>query len=786
MKLISLYIENFGGLSCYELQFESALTVIKAPNGFGKTTLAEFIRAMLYGFPRKAKALEKSKRQKYAPWGGGVFGGNLTFEHEGVPYRLERTFGATPKGDTFSLTDLRTNSKSSRFSEEIGIQLFGLDSDSFERSTYLPQVRDDGILTTAAIQAKLSDLVEDSSDIGNYDRAIDALKAKRSTFVPYRGSGGLAAQADGMVTKLQMQLDQALLQQRQLLSAQEDAARTEQEIRQMQADLERCQEELTAASEMAAIAARQRQYQELKDQCRQAAARLEAYQQRYPAGIPDEQALQVADAMADRLAFLTAQHTAAREDARLQWLPQEHACFETRLPERDELEENRRKCGEYEALQAKIQNAQQCHREFVQERQLLDGQKTPKSNAWICTAAIAIGGICIVAGAALLYLQELLFGGIGLGVGAVALVLGLILLLGQRKKRQLWEAELQAKKDQLDEQITAAQQELSVLCQTSDGCCAEVAAYLGAFGIAVPPRHFLMGLTELEHRAQQYVQAKAQQARVAQCEKALDDSRKKLAAFFAQYSLATEQDVRLQLRQLREDSREEQAAQNLVQRLKQQIAALEAECGEILATELCTTADPRLLKAREQRQREALTEKTAGLLRLQQRVQLLRAQAEQLPQLREDLAHWQQEKADAREKAKLLDDTMDFLQKAKESLSASYLGTIKSRFAHYLSELEDATDGKFLIDTSLQVQLERQGQARELAYFSAGQTDLVLLCMRLSLVDALFKEQDTFVVLDDPFVNMDDAHTAQALALLRAISGSRQILYLTCHSSRTV
>ena len=112
MKLISLYIENFGGLHQYALDFESDLTVIRRENGFGKSTLAEFIRAMFYGFPRKGKTLDKSRRQKYTPWNGGSFGGNLVFEAEGNRYRVERTFGATPKGDSFTLIDLATGRKS--------------------------------------------------------------------------------------------------------------------------------------------------------------------------------------------------------------------------------------------------------------------------------------------------------------------------------------------------------------------------------------------------------------------------------------------------------------------------------------------------------------------------------------------------------------------------------------------------------------------------------------------------------------------------------------------------
>ena len=93
---------------------------------------------------------------------------------------------------------------------------------------------------------------------------------------------------------------------------------------------------------------------------------------------------------------------------------------------------------------------------------------------------------------------------------------------------------------------------------------------------------------------------------------------------------------------------------------------------------------------------------------------------------------------------------------------------------------------KMLITGDLEIQLERQGQARELGYFSAGQVDAVMLCMRFALVDALFTEEKPFVILDDPFVNLDDAHTAQALELLQKLAQDRQIIYLVCNSSRTI
>lgn len=91
---------------------------------------------------------------------------------------------------------------------------------------------------------------------------------------------------------------------------------------------------------------------------------------------------------------------------------------------------------------------------------------------------------------------------------------------------------------------------------------------------------------------------------------------------------------------------------------------------------------------------------------------------------------------------------------------------------------------KILMTADFHVRLERSGAARELGFFSAGQTDLVMLCMRLALVDALFRQEKPVVILDDPFVNLDDTHTRQALELLEELAQDRQILYLVCNSSR--
>ena len=46
MKLIECYVNNFGVLSDFSFNFKNGLNVIKEENGFGKSTLAAFIKSM--------------------------------------------------------------------------------------------------------------------------------------------------------------------------------------------------------------------------------------------------------------------------------------------------------------------------------------------------------------------------------------------------------------------------------------------------------------------------------------------------------------------------------------------------------------------------------------------------------------------------------------------------------------------------------------------------------------------------------------------------------------------
>ena len=103
-----------------------------------------------------------------------------------------------------------------------------------------------------------------------------------------------------------------------------------------------------------------------------------------------------------------------------------------------------------------------------------------------------------------------------------------------------------------------------------------------------------------------------------------------------------------------------------------------------------------------------------------------------------------------------------------------------------MQQLSSDTADTVFLDQNLEITLERRGVTRELGYFSAGYSDIVMLCMRFALVDALFPDTKPFIILDDPFINLDDVNTEKAIELLKKLGEDRQITYLVCNSSRSL
>ena len=192
MRLISCHIENFGNISRADYVFGEGLNPFCEPNGYGKSTLAGFLKAMLYGMEGDRKNSAFNDRRRYAPFGGGTYGGSALFESGGHKYRIERTFDKTSeKRDT--LTVYRDGRACQDLGGCPGERLFGIDRGAFERTAFV-SADDIRMEASDSIRSKLHGYVA-GGDGQSVEKAKKNLEKAAKEYRNLRG-GGLIRDTD--------------------------------------------------------------------------------------------------------------------------------------------------------------------------------------------------------------------------------------------------------------------------------------------------------------------------------------------------------------------------------------------------------------------------------------------------------------------------------------------------------------------------------------------------------------------------------------------------------------
>ncbi len=138
MRLLRLHVVNFGKLNDLTVDFSRGCNVFARENGWGKTTLTRFIKVMFYGFEgERSKALKDRERNRYMPWQGGLYGGEIVFEAGGKTYMMRREFGKKPAEDNYILYNADTMMAVDDFGADTGEELFHMDAEAFMNTIYI-------------------------------------------------------------------------------------------------------------------------------------------------------------------------------------------------------------------------------------------------------------------------------------------------------------------------------------------------------------------------------------------------------------------------------------------------------------------------------------------------------------------------------------------------------------------------------------------------------------------------------------------------------------------------
>ncbi len=192
MILISCHIDGFGSIVNQDIEFNESLNIFCERNGYGKSTMCEFLKAMFYGLPKKA-ARQKGidTRSRFYPLSGNKFGGNLVYRYMNKEYRIERVFDRSkPKNDTFRLyCNGILDTQESENKESIGERLFGIDEEGFEKILFITG-DDTNVRPNSSISSKLSESIGLRDNDLTPDDAAKILDDAAKEYAHIRGNGG--------------------------------------------------------------------------------------------------------------------------------------------------------------------------------------------------------------------------------------------------------------------------------------------------------------------------------------------------------------------------------------------------------------------------------------------------------------------------------------------------------------------------------------------------------------------------------------------------------------------
>lgn len=810
MKLINCYIENFGKLSNFKLDFSEGLNTIKEENGYGKTTLTVFIKAMFYGLDAtKRQKLECNDRKHYMPWQGGRCGGSLTFSQGARTYRIERSFMPRAADDTFLLYDSKSGNISTDYTENIGEELFSIDADGFERTVFLSEANLSGKNENKTISAKLSDLVGCDGDLSVMDEAIELLEKQRKVYYKRGGSGEI-----GELKEKLGQIERDISDLTRLKASYEEQKSS---LTGMNARLSELREAKKKSDEQKLKSTYLKQYFDMQVVLEKEKSARDLQARFFEKGVPTPEEIESAR---EKFARAKQIDSAKSDDAKSEGYAHS-SLFDVDVSETE--------YGKARDLHRKIS-------EKNREKQILDGQissfkEVPQNHLTVEEINLHIAAVKNISAKSsvskgyLIFLPFAIFFlilGITLGIllspmayaiCALSVIMIPMMLFAKHnaervlsKMKAIEEARLALTElytepipnDKVPELLYEAR---SIIAER-ERSAAEL------YSLKAKLSEISQEIAELEREACEFI-ARFKPTGCATVSAALDFILREREIYSA-LKKSNEASEKRRLEDLALSLEYKKAALDFISQfpyttdrpfeeistklaeyraLCRSVARMEASIGDFMKSHgIDEHAEPPLDTQNQDASRiaeeiaelertVAVTERQCAVMNetLGTKDELL-AEAEELAE----------RIADYERKLSVIQKTKALLGEAKDNLTSKYLSKTKSAFDKYVKLIGNESGADFSMNTSFSVMKEEHGALKESEAYSRGTRDLYALATRLALVDSLYESESPFIILDDPFAYFDDEKLVGAFKALRAIAREKQIIYLTCTKARAV
>ena len=763
MKLIKCYVENFGKLSNFTYNFKDGLNIIKEQNGFGKTTFAVFIKSMFYGMDAgKNTKIEKSERKKYYPWQGGNYGGNIEFEVDGNKYKIERFFGKKPAEDTFKLYDLATNLESKDFTENIGEEIFKINKEGYERSTYIPQGQIQ-IEMEDSINAKLGNVLESDNDVNSSEQAIIAINNAKKLYKKERGKGGLIDEKKEKLNQLERELEKRQSDFEILKIQEEKLNKLNNNIKEQGKLRDQSQQMLSEKMEQGRKVAKLETYKTILTKYNKSQENIDELTEFFANDIPSDDLIKNLTEKNFELEITKNQ----LKNNKFSVEDQEKVTYYKDIFDRNQITETQVNKGIEEY--SKISNLENEIQNKTNKKEIIQNELKSKRLATILDSILAI--VFIILG------FFLIFKGVQEIVGFISAIIGIglfiLFLVNLKKSKKLDVKELEEKIEEMQSEKKLIERNIDKILDI----CNE------------KEQNKLNGLYNIKNQINSYnnllrkqndINANVQKNNIKKA--TLENEIKNgLTKYFV--DLTKPYSELLQELTIKKNEYQSQLEQfNSLKREKEDFEKSN-DMQNLDDVKDLSNIDESELKEKIKEINIHFDKLSDEKNQVKNQIEVLENRIDEYEFLESDIENTASEIEEETEKYKILNTTESLLKQAKEQFSSSYLQDMIQNFNEYM-KLIDNGEMSTNIDIKLDVKVDVNGSQKEIKYFSAGYKDLVYICMRFSLIKTLFKNEAPFVVLDDPFVNLDEEKTTKAINVISTISEKYQIIYFVCNSSR--
>lgn len=719
MKINKVYISSFGKLQNYTAEFGEHLNTIVEDNGFGKTTIAVFIKCMFYGINggNRSGLSQDNERVKYMTWNTTqLIGGTIEFEIDGNSYRIERYFGDKPSLDTFKLINLKTNKECSDYSRNIGEEIFGLDSNAFERSTYLPQkalTNSNSNLTT-----KITTLLGGTEDLNSIDDVIKSIEETGKKYLKSNGKSGLMADSKKTILELESRIAECENFENSANALNDKIKEIDLSINQLTMKLEELNPQIEKAIKSNAL---NKEYSKLLSDIETTKARYLELNEIFSSSPTDLTVLDKYIMMAKGLVKLDSKIDSLKNSVNSLELNKYKELFQDNPPMISELDQ---KIEQYAT------------------------HTTP-------TSSIPMWFIVALSLSLMLLVTSIILG-LNDTIGIVICLIAIVGILTS----VIFEGITKHKKSDDTPDLSAVKGYLKLYGYTSGDT-------LTNLNNLKMDTLIYTKLLKIEIENHQKIDS------IVLEKKELTD---KLETFIKQYYNQINDDYVELLEIIKSDLNEYYTLQNIMKSQEQSLKEYDKDIDVTLNLEN--------LKA----QREELNQNINKLKSEKQNTISIQNSHLEKSNLKQDfiqeLSIEKEKLMEYYTKYNTLVTTASYIREAKDEMCGKFLNPITNNLLKHLNTINKDSNISISIDTDLNMHIIEDTITHDLEYYSKGYKDTFDICLRLALIDTLFQSTKPFIILDDPFVNLDDKKLKNMMSILNTISKEYQIIYLTCSNSR--